>query len=71
MRSFTLALPLLPVFVAATNIVISDDDGWATAQIRQQFDVLSNAGHNVRTTVIYKQSGSFAQVNGSILVHIM
>ena len=55
MRSFALALPLLPVLVAATNIVISDDDGWATAQIRQQFDVLSNAGHNVRTIVIYEQ----------------
>ncbi|KAI0695285.1 survival protein sure-like phosphatase/nucleotidase [Cerioporus squamosus] len=44
---FALVLPLLPALVAATNIVISDDDGWATAQIRQQFDVLLNAGHNV------------------------
>ena len=71
MRSLALTLSLLSAYVAATKIVISNDDGWATAQIRQQFDVLSNAGHNVRTTVIYKQSGSFAQVNGSILVYIM
>ncbi|RPD60811.1 sure-like protein [Lentinus tigrinus ALCF2SS1-6] len=47
MRSFAFALPLLSALVTATNIVISDDDGWATAQIRQQFDVLANAGHNV------------------------
>ena len=71
MRSFTLALPLLPVLVAATNIVISADDGWATAQIRQQFDVLSNAGHNVRTIVIYEQFRSFAQATGSTMVYIM
>ncbi|RDX43653.1 sure-like protein [Lentinus brumalis] len=46
MHALALALPVL---VAATNlnIVISDDDGWATAQIRQQFDVLWKAGHNV------------------------
>lgn len=41
-------LPFLGAYTAATNIVISDDDGWATAQIRQVFDVLSSAGHNVR-----------------------
>ncbi|KAI0696413.1 survival protein sure-like phosphatase/nucleotidase [Cerioporus squamosus] len=39
--------------LAATNIVISDDDGWATAQIRQQFDVLLNAGHNVRVLYMW------------------
>ncbi|KAI0632825.1 sure-like protein [Trametes polyzona] len=47
MRALALSLPLLCTYVAATNIVITDDDGWATAQIRQQFDTLSNAGHNV------------------------
>ncbi len=44
------------MLVAATNlnIVISDDDGWATAQIRQQFDVLWKAGHNVRVAAMFE-----------------
>ncbi|KAI0830107.1 sure-like protein [Trametes gibbosa] len=48
MRSLALSLPLLLSYaVAAINIVITNDDGWATAQIRQQFDTLSSAGHSV------------------------
>ena len=38
----------LPTSVIAQNIVISDDDGWATAQIRAQYESLSSAGYNVR-----------------------
>ncbi|KAH9856282.1 sure-like protein [Lenzites betulinus] len=47
MRRFALLLSLLLSYAAATNIVITNDDGWATAQIRQQFDTLTSAGHNV------------------------
>ena len=49
------ALPLLYLFAhaAAKNIVISNDDGWATAQIRQEFDTLTAAGHNVRPFTAY------------------
>ncbi|OBZ74914.1 Acid phosphatase [Grifola frondosa] len=42
----------------ATNIVISNDDGWATAQIRQQFDALASSGHNVVLSApAFNQSG--------------
>ncbi len=47
MRSLALTLSLLSAYAAATKIVIADDDGWATAQIRQQFDTLTSAGHDV------------------------
>ncbi|KAI0742665.1 sure-like protein [Daedaleopsis nitida] len=46
MHSFA-PLLLFCACAAATNIVITNDDGWATAQIRQVTDVLSDAGHNV------------------------
>lgn len=32
----------------AHNFLISNDDGWATAQARAQFDSFANAGFNVR-----------------------
>ncbi|EIW56696.1 sure-like protein [Trametes versicolor FP-101664 SS1] len=47
MRASFLSLPLIFTYAAATKIIISNDDGWATAQIRQQFDALTSAGHNV------------------------
>ncbi len=56
MRASSLSLSLLFTYAAATNIVISNDDGWATAQIRQQFDALTSAGHNVSTLI--QQFGS-------------
>ncbi|TCD69997.1 hypothetical protein EIP91_005247 [Steccherinum ochraceum] len=40
------ALPLLFVFVAAHNFLITNDDGWATAQARAQFNSFVNAGFN-------------------------
>ncbi|KAI0772487.1 sure-like protein [Trametes elegans] len=46
MRSLALLL-LLCAYATASNILITDDDGWATAQIRQQFDVLNSTGHSV------------------------
>ena len=51
----TLGLGFLSLFstLAATraqNIVLTNDDGWAVAQIRAQFDALEAAGHNVRVS---------------------
>lgn len=42
-----LGLALTVTTVSAQNIVIADDDGWATAQIRAQYESLSSAGYNV------------------------
>ena len=36
--------------VAAKNIVVTNDDGWATAQIRAQFNALVDAGYQVRVS---------------------
>ncbi|KAI0651335.1 sure-like protein [Trametes meyenii] len=47
MRALALSLPLLGAYASATSVLITDDDGWATAQIRQQFDVLNSTGYNV------------------------
>jgi 5'/3'-nucleotidase SurE len=33
--------------IHALNIVTSNDDGWAEANIRELYDVLSGSGHNV------------------------
>lgn len=55
MRSWTqltslliLALSNAAFTVHAANIVLTNDDGWAVAQIRAQFDSLVGAGQNVR-----------------------
>ncbi|KAI8972590.1 sure-like protein [Trametes punicea] len=47
MRLLVYALCLLFTLVAGTNILLTNDDGWATAQIRQQFDVLNSTGYSV------------------------
>ncbi|KIP01339.1 hypothetical protein PHLGIDRAFT_507449 [Phlebiopsis gigantea 11061_1 CR5-6] len=41
------ALALLTLAAHAERIVISNDDGWAVAQIRAQFNALVEAGHDV------------------------
>ena len=42
------ASSLFPVAHAyGGTLVITNDDGWATAQIRAQFEALSDAGYNV------------------------
>lgn len=46
-----LSLTLLPFLVASAlcrNILLTNDDGWATAQIRAQNDALLDAGFHVR-----------------------
>lgn len=48
MRSSTL-LSVLALFGAssATRIVLTNDDGWATAQMRAQYSALKSAGYDV------------------------
>ena len=36
-----------------TKVVMSNDDGWAVAQIRAQFDALNAAGFNVRVSAFH------------------
>ena len=43
-KFFTTSLALS---AAATNILVTNDDGWAVAQIRAEFNALAAAGHNV------------------------
>ena len=49
MLSMAIPLLFLSSNAAAKNIVVSNDDGWATAQIRQMVNVLTEAKHNVST----------------------
>lgn len=44
--SIVLALPA--VSFAQKKIVLSNDDGWATANIRALYQALTEEGHNVR-----------------------
>lgn len=41
-------LASVAVVAQCQNIVLTNDDGWATAQIRAQDDALNAAGFNVR-----------------------
>lgn len=50
----------LPVFLAlccssialATNILLTNDDGWAVANIRAQYAELQSAGYDVRVLLL-------------------
>lgn len=50
MRPQNALAPLLALasIVRSTQIVLTNDDGWAVAQIRAQKDALTAAGHKVR-----------------------
>ena len=50
MTPITIATLLLCAASAALsqNVILTNDDGWAVAQIRAQFDALNAAGFNVR-----------------------
>lgn len=47
MRFFVLCLSLLPLLVQSTNIVLSNDDGWAELNIRVFYDFLTRACNSV------------------------
>ncbi|KAF8890691.1 survival protein sure-like phosphatase/nucleotidase [Infundibulicybe gibba] len=40
-------LSSLPILTQSTNVVLTNDDGWATAQIRAEYDALKAAGFKV------------------------
>lgn len=42
-----LSLALLPLTTRATNVVLSNDDGWAEINIRQFYNALTAAGDSV------------------------
>lgn len=45
-------LVFFTVEAQGARIVISNDDGWAVAQIRAQYDSLRNFNHDVRSQLI-------------------
>ena len=45
----TFAASLL-VAANVSHVILSNDDGWATAQIRAQFNALVDAGYQVRVS---------------------
>ena len=47
MRCAVELLALLPVVCQAVNIISSNDDGWAEINIRELYDSLVDAGHDV------------------------
>lgn len=47
MRLSILTLSLLPLLVQSTNIVLSNDDGWAELNIRVFYDLLTRARNSV------------------------
>lgn len=44
----SLALTTLVVGVTAQKIVLTNDDGWAVAQLRDEYNMLTAAGYQVR-----------------------
>lgn len=47
MRCLLLIFSLLPFLAQSTNIVLSNDDGWAEINIRVFYDMLTKAGDSV------------------------
>ena len=47
MRLTSLAFGLLPLLVRGTNVVLSNDDGWAEINVRELYYALTNAGDSV------------------------
>ena len=47
MHFFTLSFALLPLATRATNVVLSNDDGWAEINIRTFYSTLTAAGDSV------------------------
>ena len=47
MRYTALAFGLLPLIVKGTNVVLSNDDGWAEINIRAFYNALTSGGDSV------------------------
>lgn len=48
MRNSAVIILLAAVAASAQNIILTNDDGWAVAQIRAQNEALKASGFNVR-----------------------
>ena len=47
MHFFPLSIALLPLTTRATNVILSNDDGWAEINIRTFYNTLTAAGDSV------------------------
>ena len=47
------------------NVILTNDDGWAVAQIRAQFNALNAAGFNVRVSAFHNNQGSLDNLHTS------
>ena len=47
------------------NVILTNDDGWAVAQIRAQFDALNAAGFNVCVSAFHNNQGSLDNLRTS------
>lgn len=47
MHFFPLSIALLPLSTRATNVILSNDDGWAEINIRTFYNTLTAAGDSV------------------------
>lgn len=58
MRSFSAFLSFASLaVVCGQNIVLTNDDGWAVAQIRAEYTALTAAGFDVRIDTTYLPKG--------------
>ena len=62
--SIVLALPAISF--AQKKIVLSNDDGWATANIRALYQALTEEGHNVRPTTLLKSKSTMGRVESNL-----
>ncbi|KAL8658773.1 MAG: hypothetical protein Q9226_000798 [Calogaya cf. arnoldii] len=67
MRISFLALSLLPLLVESTNIVLSNDDGWAELNIRVFYDSLTRARNSVVLSAPADNKSGTDIVSGSLL----
>lgn len=69
----TLSTVLLSSTALAKNIVLSNDDGWASTEIRATYRALTGAGHNVYLVAPVEQrsgfSGQFVYTYTNTLLH--
>lgn len=51
--SFGATLFLSVALVHSTNVILTNDDGWAVAMIRQQMTALIKAGYDVSSDIFF------------------
>ena len=60
-------IALLAPTVLGTNILLTNDDGWAVAIIRAQFEALTLAGYNVRS-FLFQQHRLLTATQGDLIL---